>query len=169
MQISEGIGQGRVTENLNGWGLPKREGGVVDFWTQVEPSYDLFVSVHWDQCNKVSDGSPAHSFCTNPAQVSDEEALPIVYDLLKEEGFCFGGSTGINVGGTFCYVFLYNFLNLFVFPPSLPPRNNVGSNWERQCLTLQELWNWRRSWAPGIQLWLFCVTWGPGTKARYSM
>ncbi|CAM6087226.1 unnamed protein product [Calypogeia fissa] len=63
--ISEGIGQGRVTANLEGWGLPTREGGVVDFWTQV----------------------------------SDEEALPIVYDLLKEEGFCFGGSTGINVGG----------------------------------------------------------------------
>ncbi|KAG6552931.1 hypothetical protein Mapa_005587 [Marchantia paleacea] len=63
--ISEGIGQGRVTANLEGWGVPTREGGSVDFWCQV----------------------------------SDEEALPLIYDLLKEEGFCMGGSTGINIGG----------------------------------------------------------------------
>ncbi|MBT7526345.1 MAG: cysteine synthase A, partial [Rhodospirillales bacterium] len=31
--------------------------------------------------------------------VTDEEALPIVFDLLKHEGLCLGGSTGINVGG----------------------------------------------------------------------
>ncbi|BBM99107.1 cysteine synthase [Marchantia polymorpha subsp. ruderalis] len=63
--ISEGIGQGRVTANLQGWGVPTREGGSVDFWCQV----------------------------------SDEEALPLIYDLLKEEGLCMGGSTGINIGG----------------------------------------------------------------------
>ena len=32
-------------------------------------------------------------------QISDEEALPIVFDLLKNEGLCMGGSTGINVAG----------------------------------------------------------------------
>eukprot|EP00246_Nothoceros_aenigmaticus_P002485 TRINITY_DN13357_c0_g1_i1.p1 TRINITY_DN13357_c0_g1~~TRINITY_DN13357_c0_g1_i1.p1 ORF type:complete len:255 (-),score=38.13 TRINITY_DN13357_c0_g1_i1:133-897(-) len=63
--ISEGIGQGRVTANLEGWGVPSREGGAVDFWCQV----------------------------------ADEEALPIMFDLLKQEGLCMGLSTGINVGG----------------------------------------------------------------------
>jgi len=55
--ISEGIGQGRITANL--------EGLEVDF----------------------------------PYQISDEEALPIVFDLLQEEGLCMGLSTGINVAG----------------------------------------------------------------------
>jgi cysteine synthase A len=32
-------------------------------------------------------------------QVSDEEALPYIYDLLKEEGLCVGGSSGINIAG----------------------------------------------------------------------
>jgi cysteine synthase A len=32
-------------------------------------------------------------------QVDDDEALPYVYDLLKEEGICVGGSSGINIGG----------------------------------------------------------------------
>ncbi|MBX3495818.1 MAG: cysteine synthase A [Parvibaculum sp.] len=32
-------------------------------------------------------------------QVPDEEALPIVFNLLKEEGLCLGGSSGINVAG----------------------------------------------------------------------
>ena len=55
--ITEGIGQGRITANL--------EGASVDY-----------------------------SF-----QISDEEALPICFDLLKEEGLCLGGSSGINVAG----------------------------------------------------------------------
>jgi len=32
-------------------------------------------------------------------QIPDEEALPIVFKLLKEEGLCLGGSSGINVAG----------------------------------------------------------------------
>ena len=32
-------------------------------------------------------------------RVPDSEALPIVFDLLKHEGLCMGGSTGINVAG----------------------------------------------------------------------
>lgn len=32
-------------------------------------------------------------------QVSDEEALPIAFDLLRKEGLCVGSSTGINVMG----------------------------------------------------------------------
>ena len=55
--ITEGIGQGRITANL--------EGAIVDY-----------------------------SF-----QIPDEEALPICFDLLKEEGLCLGGSSGINVAG----------------------------------------------------------------------
>jgi cysteine synthase A len=55
--ITEGIGQGRVTKNI--------EGAVVD---------DAF-------------------------QIPDHEAIPLVFDLLKEEGLCLGGSTGINVAG----------------------------------------------------------------------
>ncbi|CAI5487615.1 unnamed protein product [Closterium sp. Naga37s-1] len=39
--ISEGIGQGRITGNLQGWGLPEREGGCVDFCCQVEDAEAL--------------------------------------------------------------------------------------------------------------------------------
>ncbi|MBC7164663.1 MAG: cysteine synthase A [Roseovarius sp.] len=55
--ITEGIGQGRITANL--------EGFRPDF------SYNI----------------------------PDAEALPIVFDLLGEEGLCMGGSTGINIAG----------------------------------------------------------------------
>ena len=55
--ITEGIGQGRVTANLEG-----------------APLDDAY-------------------------QIPDEEALPIIFDLLEHEGLCMGGSTGINVGG----------------------------------------------------------------------
>ena len=55
--ISEGIGQGRITKNLEGL-------------------------------------CPDMSF-----QITDEEALPIVFDLLENEGLCLGGSSGINIAG----------------------------------------------------------------------
>ncbi len=55
--ITEGIGQGRITANL--------EGFTPDF-----------------SCN-----------------IPDAEALPVVFDLLAEEGLCLGGSTGVNVAG----------------------------------------------------------------------
>jgi cysteine synthase len=32
-------------------------------------------------------------------QIRDEEALPVIFELLREEGLCLGGSTGINVAG----------------------------------------------------------------------
>src|SRR6266511_5586863 len=35
----------------------------------------------------------------NPYLVPDEEAVPIIFDLLEHEGLCMGGSTGINVAG----------------------------------------------------------------------
>ncbi len=53
--ITEGIGQGRITKNL--------EDIVVD---------DAY-------------------------QIPDAEALPVIFDLLREEGLCLGGSSGINV------------------------------------------------------------------------
>jgi cysteine synthase len=55
--ITEGIGQGRITKNL--------EGAPVD----------------------------------DPFQIPDTEALPIIFDLLRNEGLCLGGSSGINVAG----------------------------------------------------------------------
>jgi cysteine synthase A len=55
--ITEGIGQGRITANLEGF-------------------------------------TPDFSY-----QVPDEEALPIVFDLVQEEGMCLGGSSGINIAG----------------------------------------------------------------------
>lgn len=55
--ITEGIGQGRITANLEGF-------------------------------------TPDMSY-----QLSDEEALPYVFDLLSEEGLCLGGSSGINIAG----------------------------------------------------------------------
>jgi len=32
-------------------------------------------------------------------QISDEQALPYVFNLLKNEGLCVGGSSGINMAG----------------------------------------------------------------------
>ena len=32
-------------------------------------------------------------------KIPDAEALPLVFDLLREEGLCMGGSTGINMAG----------------------------------------------------------------------
>ena len=32
-------------------------------------------------------------------RISDAEALPFVFDLLRNEGLCLGGSSGINVAG----------------------------------------------------------------------
>jgi cysteine synthase len=55
--ITEGIGQGRITGNL--------EGLEVDM----------------------------------PYNIPDAEAVPIVFELLAEEGLCLGGSSGINVAG----------------------------------------------------------------------
>jgi cysteine synthase A len=55
--ITEGIGQGRITQNL--------EGAPVDEWFQIP----------------------------------DEEALPLVFDLVLHEGLVLGGSTGINIAG----------------------------------------------------------------------
>jgi cysteine synthase len=55
--ITEGIGQSRVTANL--------EGAPID---------DAF-------------------------QITDEEALKIIFDLLEHEGLCLGGSSGINIAG----------------------------------------------------------------------
>jgi cysteine synthase len=55
--ITEGIGQGRVTANIDG-----------------APIDEAF-------------------------QIPDEEALPIIFELLQEEGLCLGGSSGINVAG----------------------------------------------------------------------
>jgi cysteine synthase len=37
--------------------------------------------------------------CEKAYLIPDEEAVPIVFDLLEHEGLCLGGSTGINVAG----------------------------------------------------------------------
>ncbi|MEZ5686108.1 MAG: cysteine synthase A [Paracoccaceae bacterium] len=55
--ITEGIGQGRITANLEGF-------------------------------------TPDMAF-----RIPDTEALPIVFNLLAEEGLCLGGSSGVNVAG----------------------------------------------------------------------
>jgi cysteine synthase A len=34
-----------------------------------------------------------------PFQIPDDEAVPIIFDLLEHEGLCLGGSSGINVAG----------------------------------------------------------------------
>ena len=55
--VSEGIGQGRITANL--------------------------------------DGAPVDM----PLRISDEEALPILFSLMRDEGLYLGGSSAINVAG----------------------------------------------------------------------
>jgi cysteine synthase A len=37
--------------------------------------------------------------CEKAYLISDEEAVPIVFDLFEHEGLCLGGSSGINVAG----------------------------------------------------------------------
>jgi len=44
-------------------------------------------------------GNVAEVHVDEAFQIPDEEALPIIFDMLKEEGLCLGGSTGINVAG----------------------------------------------------------------------
>jgi cysteine synthase len=34
-----------------------------------------------------------------PYLIPDEEAVPLIFDLLEQEGLCMGGSTGINIAG----------------------------------------------------------------------
>lgn len=36
---------------------------------------------------------------TDAYQIGDDEALPVLFDLLRQEGLCLGGSSGINVAG----------------------------------------------------------------------
>ena len=55
--IAEGIGQGRITANLEGL------------------SVDM------------------------PYNIPDTEALPVIFDLMADEGLCLGGSSGINIAG----------------------------------------------------------------------
>src|ERR1700760_433736 len=40
-----------------------------------------------------------HSKGKKPYLIPDEEAVPIIFDLLEHEGLCVGGSSGINVAG----------------------------------------------------------------------
>ena len=44
--------------------------------------------------NNLSDTHIDHAY-----QISDHEALPLVFDLLANEGLCLGGSSGINIAG----------------------------------------------------------------------
>jgi cysteine synthase len=44
-------------------------------------------------------GNVAQAKVDLPFRIPDEEALPIVFGLLKDEGLCLGGSSGINVAG----------------------------------------------------------------------
>jgi len=39
--ITEGIGQGRITANLENWGLPVKQGGCVDHWYRVSDEESL--------------------------------------------------------------------------------------------------------------------------------
>ena len=44
-------------------------------------------------------GNVAQAQVDLPYRIPDTEALPVVFDLLKDEGLCLGGSSGINVAG----------------------------------------------------------------------
>lgn len=55
--ITEGIGQGRITVNLEGF-------------------------------------TPDYAY-----RIADSEAIPLVFDLIEQEGLCLGGSSGVNIAG----------------------------------------------------------------------
>ena len=44
-------------------------------------------------------GNVAEITVDHPFRVPDAEALPVLFDLLRHEGLCLGGSSGINVAG----------------------------------------------------------------------
>ncbi len=44
-------------------------------------------------------GNIAEAHVDAPFQIPDAEMLPVIFDLLKHEGLCLGGSSGINVAG----------------------------------------------------------------------
>ncbi len=44
-------------------------------------------------------GNVAEAQVDVPFRIPDSEALPVLFDLLKQEGLCLGGSSGINVAG----------------------------------------------------------------------
>jgi cysteine synthase A len=44
-------------------------------------------------------GNVAQAKVDVPFQIPDDEALPVIFDLLREEGLCLGGSSGVNVAG----------------------------------------------------------------------
>lgn len=44
-------------------------------------------------------GNVAQAKVDRPYRIPDAEALPVIFDLLGEEGLCLGGSSGINVAG----------------------------------------------------------------------
>ena len=44
-------------------------------------------------------GNVAQAKVDVPFRIPDDEALPVIFDLLREEGLCLGGSSGINVAG----------------------------------------------------------------------
>ncbi len=44
-------------------------------------------------------GNVAQAKVDVPFQIPDSEALPVIFDLLNEEGLCLGGSSGVNVAG----------------------------------------------------------------------
>ena len=44
-------------------------------------------------------GNVAEAVVDAPFRVPDTEALPVIFDLLRRDGLCLGGSSGINVAG----------------------------------------------------------------------
>ena len=44
-------------------------------------------------------GNVAQARVDLPFRIPDAEALPVIFDLLKDEGLCLGGSSGVNVAG----------------------------------------------------------------------
>jgi len=71
--------------------------------------YEYFKSgeLHASEGNSIIEGIGINHVTDNVAQarvdipfcISDEEALPYIFDLLKYEGLCLGGSAGINIAG----------------------------------------------------------------------
>lgn len=44
-------------------------------------------------------GNTAEALIDRAFNISDEEALPYIFDLLQHEGLCLGGSSGLNIAG----------------------------------------------------------------------
>jgi cysteine synthase len=71
---------------------------LYDYYTSGELKAEGTSIVEGIGINHITD-NVAEAQVDHAFQISDGEALPYIFDLLRQEGLCLGGSSGINIAG----------------------------------------------------------------------